>query len=1570
MSGRQWWAAGGIAAFVPIVGLGTLHTPPGRAALRWAVETGARSVLQGELHIGAVEGSPLSTLRLRDVRLIDRRGETAATADLVELQHRVAALFNGEFHVKKAEAQRLQVHVPRLISVLATNTSSSAPAPRPLSVRIDDARLNAARFVFGTDRVVRDLSFVGTATISNGWIVARVRTLRGEAFGRPLEGRGYLRWTGTRFDRLEASARLGPATLSIAATETSSTEASSISGRLRWPNDAWEDLVGVPLGPADLTVSLRGPPQRRILSLAGQLTHHRIRVQARGPAAPWQIDLAMPELDPRRFDRRAPAGKLAVTAQARIEVAPREGQTQAHLRLRAKGRLQAPGGAFDVERLSWTARSVDGVLENRVRLESSVGQASGEATIRLQNGRPFIDRARGRLSVRLGALAESSSPVAGAVHATLSASGSAFHPHVSGTIAADAVRIASIKARRMAGRFRWHHNLGHDRLRVTGRGAGWTSGPIHLHRVNFDARILDGRRARLTLTATGSDPLRRLELAGSAIRVRDGVRARWSRLRVGTPTATWRVSPGRVAWTGRRLRIFAVQARSARSRLYAEGDLDVGGPLGPRSRFEVRLKRFDLRTLSGLHPLYSSASGDMNVHLAWSGRHSTFTGQVELDDVRWRRFWPSLSGSISAQARPDDLQLAVTAKGPAWGRVRLKARASRPKRPHARLPHAGPGLDALRNLDLGFDVKLGALARVAPQIGNIDGRAYGRLQLGPAGRTASFAVHAPSLGPPSGPLITNVRVMANATPRAVEGEAAAVFGDRGTMLITARLGHGLRALFPLPSLSDLRGQFRFDVDRFPLALLGLRLDPSAHREPVTGDVTVRARGGLSDRGPVFVAFARAPDLRLTNDVPPIRLATQGHLDRSTATATAAISAIDLGQHSVAVRVRTPLSLEPSPLRWNGIAERVVSVAVRSNDVAVSAIRALGLDPGRTRGRLEARLSAGPGLHTATATIAARGLRISPAMAPLDITTVLTGDDQKTALHARTILGGARLLRAEAQLPIGWTRLITADRIDPKWPVAVDVESSRFPLRLAWNDPADRRDVAGHLALQASLRGPLQQPSIHAAVDVSSLRLGPTKFDRFRLRHDSGPGVLRRTDLSIDQQEGGTLTAQMRSEDRSVTTEILARGFRLGFMSAAANLSDTGAAIDGTLAGQLRIRSGPMRQQASAPPISGQLAVDRFRVAVPGWPPIDDGQLALRFDGDMARLGVAVSSGEGRARVDLQSEQPSLASPRWTGAFSLDKVPLVRAGQIIRVDLDGQIAARRSPNSIDAEIVLHDGEIRLPDRTPRTLHDVTDQPDVAFRRGRWRALVAGRASEPPPVRYTVRLRTGRPLLVLGPPLQTTVGLDLVAKGRPRGVALAGEVRAGHGTVTLFGRRYALDRAHVVMNGRTPPNPRLDVRLSHNFGACTFFVDLVGSVDKPKIVLSAQPDIYDDKQLFAFLFGASPDGNRYDKHPAQQGLDLAAWLLMEQVRPRLKQALPFDTLAFDFGEGTDSGQANVTLGKWLTDRLFLAYAYHHGAGRDENTSEGLLRYRFFKSWLLEMVFGDRGNGGADVLWTKQW
>ncbi len=1567
MAGRRWWALGGVAVLVPTVAMGSLHTPPGRDLMRWAAETGARSMLQGELHIGAIEGSPFGTLRLHDVEIRDAAGLPVVTADTIEVQHRLSALLDGQLHVQDVEVRSLRLDLPRFVSALVTSESSETGAGPPLVLRIDRARVDADQIVVNPGITVSDLTLVASASVRDDRIDARIRQLTGRTLGRSFSVEGGGTWSGSRLADLGMKARFGAVEVELEGVPTS-TSSIPIDGRIRWSTGALVGLVEVPgiQESADLAFRIRGTPARLAVAVAGRVAAAQARLTVAGPGAPWRLALTAEGVDPQRFAPSAPRGRLFVTVTAtggwaRTDQGP---SLEGRVRIRARGRIQPTGARrVRIRRLVWETTIRGGSVRSRLRLGSSVGRLDARARVRMVDGEPHLDRGSVVLTRFDVAALPGTTGGQGRATARVTASGPVARLRARAAVDLQFLRFGEVTIGAAQVYLRWSGSSRRRHLSVTGQLRGLEYRALHIDEGNVVAGFHDGHKLALTMTATGTGPIRGLALQATAECHRTRTSVRWTRLQWRAPGTTWNLEPGGLEYVDGRLHAPRVFARSPHGQLTAHLDVDLTAPLGADSKAELRVDRLDLGALSGLLPMTRPLpSGEVEAQLRFDGQRPEAFVQVDLRRLRVAPSRPPVFARVVGRVTSAEGRLTLLAHGREWGLIQGQVRTEPPSPWRSVAGWQPPTVARLRRARLVFDLDLTHLPTDGAPIDGLRGRVKGHFRLGRGAETISMHIEGRSITGAglTSPIALDLAVQG--TSDAVDAEAMVGVGSHRASVLAAHLRHGLPALLGGIAPEDLRGDFRAHVDALPLEPLRLRLGPDPKKRPISGTLTLRAQGGQGTRGPLMDGFARMDDVRLDPRTPPMAMAVQGRLNRFVTTATATFSAPELGRHRLSVRARTPEAWPAHDL-LTLLERHIQTLSLVSTDVALSAVRSVGGIPAEGQGTLQARIRAGPGLKRVRAQVSAVDLQMSPAVAPLSLAAHLTATSRGMTLRSSTTLGRARLASLDAHTPARLTDLLRAPASVWNRPVTARVVS-RYPLQEAWVDAADQRDVDGEMTMTASVAGTFGAPRFDGHIALHGLRLGKTHFERFQIDHRHH-GDLTRLQVDLSQNGGGRFHAQLRWTPTKVDARLRSRDFMLGFMTALANLTDTGAAFDGTLTA-----GATLTGSATAPRWSGILSVENLRLAVPGLPSLDQGRFEVDVEDRTARVSLAAQSGPGRVWLKLRGELPTLLEPRLVGTFSVHEVPLAAMGKIVGVTLDGQLAGHRSSAGVDAEVVLLDGRIRLPDATPRPLHRVAAHPDVVFRTGQWRPLLGTHPRWRPPFRYSVRVRTRDPVEVRGQPVQARLGLNLVAHGRPHGVSLAGDVRVAEGSVRLFGRRYRLERADLRLGGRTPADPRLDVRLSHRFEACTFVIDLLGTAQAPRIVLSAQPDIYDDKQLFAFLFGASPDGGRYDKTPAHQTLDLAAWLVLEHLQSRLKQALPFDTLAVDLGEGADSGQANVTLGKWLTDQLFVAYAYHHRGSPIENNSEGLLRYRFLGSWLFEMVFGDRGNGGADVLWTKRW
>jgi autotransporter translocation and assembly factor TamB len=73
---------------------------------------------------------------------------------------------------------------------------------------------------------------------------------------------------------------------------------------------------------------------------------------------------------------------------------------------------------------------------------------------------------------------------------------------------------------------------------------------------------------------------------------------------------------------------------------------------------------------------------------------------------------------------------------------------------------------------------------------------------------------------------------------------------------------------------------------------------------------------------------------------------------------------------------------------------------------------------------------------------------------------------------------------------------------------------------------------------------------------------------------------------------------------------------------------------------------------------------------------------------------------------------------------------------------------------------------------------------------------------------------------------------------------------------------------------------------------------------------------------------------------------------------------------YESATSTTSSSLTVGSWLTRKLFVGYRSRPAARTDENSSEGQLEYWLSRRVVLEAAGGDRGYSGVDLLWRKRY
>ena len=220
-------------------------------------------------------------------------------------------------------------------------------------------------------------------------------------------------------------------------------------------------------------------------------------------------------------------------------------------------------------------------------------------------------------------------------------------------------------------------------------------------------------------------------------------------------------------------------------------------------------------------------------------------------------------------------------------------------------------------------------------------------------------------------------------------------------------------------------------------------------------------------------------------------------------------------------------------------------------------------------------------------------------------------------------------------------------------------------------------------------------------------------------------------------------------------------------------------------------------------------------------------------------------------------------------------------------------------------------------------------------------------------------------------QQDVRVRAVAQGQLRvevgdGVGMLGQITTERGTVDVLGRRYRLEQGLVDFDGL--PDPRLEVRMVHDFKNLTLTVEILGRASDPYPRLTGDPGTYTQGQLLSFLAGAEPGNDDSQAQANQAVVSGGLTFLGSRIGRKLNKYVPIKFDSINYEAGTASSSRAVRFGVRVSEKTYLLWRQRLEARADENPGEVLLEYQLSPNALFELTAGERAAGGDFLLRTR--
>lgn len=233
-----------------------------------------------------------------------------------------------------------------------------------------------------------------------------------------------------------------------------------------------------------------------------------------------------------------------------------------------------------------------------------------------------------------------------------------------------------------------------------------------------------------------------------------------------------------------------------------------------------------------------------------------------------------------------------------------------------------------------------------------------------------------------------------------------------------------------------------------------------------------------------------------------------------------------------------------------------------------------------------------------------------------------------------------------------------------------------------------------------------------------------------------------------------------------------------------------------------------------------------------------------------------------------------------------------------------------------------------------------------------------------LRANLQLDLPRNVWVRGPGTAIELsGTLTITKELGESFVLSGTVETVRGFASFYSGKFVLERGRVTFTGSPEINPALDVIVTRAVSDYVVSINVSGRAKSPQLTLSSTPDLPQADIVTLLVVGKTSDRLTDSERTglssrAQQIVGNVAASELEQL---LAKPLGLDTL--DIQTGDKLGNGKVSVGRYITQDIFLSYERQHG---DEKGNKIGVEYSINRHLKVRGSSSDTGDSALDILW----
>ncbi|MDI6402644.1 translocation/assembly module TamB domain-containing protein, partial [Balneolaceae bacterium ANBcel3] len=216
------------------------------------------------------------------------------------------------------------------------------------------------------------------------------------------------------------------------------------------------------------------------------------------------------------------------------------------------------------------------------------------------------------------------------------------------------------------------------------------------------------------------------------------------------------------------------------------------------------------------------------------------------------------------------------------------------------------------------------------------------------------------------------------------------------------------------------------------------------------------------------------------------------------------------------------------------------------------------------------------------------------------------------------------------------------------------------------------------------------------------------------------------------------------------------------------------------------------------------------------------------------------------------------------------------------------------------------------------------------------------------------------------------IDLVKE--PYGeLQLFGDMGISSGHVTTFNKRFRLERGDVQFSG-DPMDPEMNIRTLYRprqqYEDIHIYFNITGTLSDPEFTYDSDPEMELQDIISYTLFGrpfhalAGWEQTVTGRSDGSLATNIALDILLDRIETLAADRLGIDVIEIESSNQRGSGGTTIKAGKFVSDRLFVAFLQELG-GSDAGM-QMMIEYMIRRNLDLIITAGDDYRSGVDVLW----